>query len=218
MLKKILFVLEKIIDFILPPRTNFDIVKNLTEDKIHNLPKPKNLTQMDWVHPLFDYKDKRVKAIIWELKYKENLLPLDIIGRMLFDEILALISDVVLFDSDAKFLLIPIPTTSKNRAERGYNQTELIARSIIQNDNERLLLYSPQWLYKTKDTPRQSHSESKQERTKNLSGCFKADPRIGENIVILIDDVVTTGSTLSEAQSTLLSAGAKNVFAFTIAH
>ena len=127
-------------------------------------------------------------------------------------------SDIVLFDANAKFLLIPIPISLERRAERKYNQSEYIAKAILEYDQDRVLLYAPQWFSKIKETPRQSHSESKQERMKNLVGCFEADPRIGNSYVILIDDVVTTGSTLSEARSTLLSASARDVFAFTIAH
>ena len=52
----------------------------------------------------------------------------------------------------------------------------------------------------------------------NLINCFEASENIDGKYVILIDDVVTTGSTLSEARTTLLSAGAKEVLAFTIAH
>jgi predicted amidophosphoribosyltransferase len=81
-----------------------------------------------------------------------------------------------------------------------------------------LLLYAPQWFQKVKETPKQSRSESKQERIINLLGCFEADPRVEGKYIILVDDVVTTGSTLSEARKTLLSTEARDVLAFTIAH
>ena len=136
----------------------------------------------------------------------------------MYEEIVGLLSDIVLFDSDAKFLLIPIPITNERRGERGYNQSELICRAIIENDTERILLYAPQWLQKIKETPRQSHSQSREERIKNLADSFEANPQVEGKYVVLVDDVVTTGSTLSEARKTLLEAGARDVFAFTIAH
>ena len=207
-----------ILDFVLPPRSDFAIVKELNEEKINSLPKAENVAEMDWIHPLFHYKDNKVRAIIWELKYRENIFPLEHIGRLIYEEIIALISDIVLFDNDAQFLLIPIPITKERRIERGYNQSELIAKSILENDPERVLLYAPQWFEKIKETPKQSRSESKQERISNLIGSFGADNRVEGKYVILIDDVVTTGSTLFEARATLLSSGVRDVFAFTIAH
>lgn len=75
-------------------------------------------------------------------------------------------------------------------------------------------------LTKIKDTPSQTNSETRKARMENLRGCFFIkDPTVVANRnVILIDDVVTTGATLQEARQTLLSSGARNVIAFTIAH
>lgn len=173
---------------------------------------------MDWIHPLFHYKDRKVKAIIWELKYRGTTSPLETIGRLIFEEILDLSSDIALFNNTAEFLLIPIPITNERRHERGYNQSEYIAKAVLENDLGHMLLYAPQWFQKIRETPRQSHSESKEERKNNLLGCFEADPRVDGKYIILIDDVTTTGSTLHEARITLLAAGAQDVFAFTIAH
>ena len=182
------------------------------------MPEGSRVENKDWIHPLFAYRDRRVTAIIWELKYRENILPLEHIGRLLYEEIVSLMSDVILFDSDAEFLLIPIPISAERRSERGYNQSELIAKAILENDLEHRLLYTAQWFAKVKDTPSQSHSQSREERMQNLIHCFEADPRVEGKYIILIDDVVTTGSTLSEARDTLLSSSAHDVFAFTIAH
>jgi ComF family protein len=208
----------KLFDLLLPRRTDFEIVRNLSFDEIITLPKAEKVSGCDWIHPLFRYKDKRVKAIIWELKYKNNTAVLDHLGRLLYEEILELMYDAILFDNDTEFLLVPIPISNSRRIERGYNQSEYIAKAILENDSSHSLLYAPQWFSKVIDTPRQSRSASKAERMKNLTGCFEADPRVQNKYVILIDDVVTTGSTLCEARKTLLEAGARNVFAYTVAH
>lgn len=218
MFKEFLKFFNLILDFLLPLRSDYEIVKSLTEEKIHSLPKAEKILGLEWITALFQYKDRKVKAIIWELKYRENIIPLGVIGKMIFDEIVAVFSDIVLFDNDAEFLLIPIPMTDSAKGVRGYNQSELIAKAIIESDTQRILVYAPQWFRKVKDTPKQSRSESKTDRTKNLENCFEADSRVGGKYVILIDDVVTTGSTLKEARKTLLNAGARDVFAFTIAH
>lgn len=214
-LKKYLVLL---LDKILPPRTDASVVQKINKENVGDIKKSPKVEGMSWIFPLFHYKDPKTKAIIWELKYKENTTPLELIGKILYEEIISLTSDVVLFNGDAKFLLIPVPISTSRRIERGYNQSEYIAKSILEYDSEHILLYAPQWLQKIKDTEIQSRSTSKQERMKNLIGCFEANEKVSDKYVILIDDVVTTGSTLSEARSTLFSAGAKDVFAFTIAH
>jgi len=218
MLKSIQNFFLNLVDIILPLRSDFAIVKNLDEKSIANLPKAPPVEKLDWISPLWNYRDKKVKAIVWELKYKENTRALDFIGKIIFEEIIALMSDIILFDAEAEFVLIPIPISSERRALRGFNQSEYIAKAILEHDIGRKLLYAPQWLLKTKETESQSHTRVREERMKNLSGCFEANPNVASKYIFLIDDVVTTGSTLSEARTKLLSAGAREVFAFTIAH
>lgn len=205
-------------DFLLPARNDALIVGKINSENINNLEKAPPVSGLQWIYPLFHYRDKKVKAIIWELKYKENTRVLEFIGKIIYEEIISLISEIYLFNNEAKFLLIPIPISSSRRSERGFNQSEYIAKSVLEYDTEHILLYAPQWFQKIKETETQSHSKSKEERMKNLAGCFEASPNVEEKYIILIDDVVTTGSTLSEARTTLLSAGARDVFAFTIAH
>lgn len=218
MLKSLGNFLKQLVDFVLPPRSDFEIVKKLDEKAIAGLPKASPVENMDWIHPLFQYKDNKVRALVWELKYKDNAGPLEHIGKILYEEILALVSDILIFNNDAQFLLIPTPISNERRVERGYNQSEYIAKEILLNDLGHTLLYAPQWFSKTKETATQNKSHTKQERMENLIGCFEARPEVEGKYIILIDDVVTTGSTLSEARKTLLEAGARDVFAFTIAH
>ena len=59
----------------------------------------------------------------------------------------------------------------------------------------------------------------KSERLKNLKGCFSANSELVKNRnIILIDDVITTGTTMNEATKTLREAGAKKVIGFSLAH
>lgn len=218
MFKTIKKCFDYLLQYILPERRDYYIVKNLDEESIYKLPKPREIHGYDFIHALFDYRDKKVKAIVWELKYRENTLPLQTIGKMMFDEIISIVSDVILFDANAEFVILPVPMTPEAKVKRGYNQTELITKSTIENDTQRILLYAPQWLTKIKDTPKQSHSGTKEERINNLKDSFEADERLESKYVFVIDDVITTGSTLSEIKNTLTKVGVKKVFAFTIAH
>lgn len=218
MLKSIRDFFISLIEELLPRRNDYEIVSTLSTHDIHSLPRAGYMSGIGWIYPLFAYKHRAVKALIWELKYKENTRHLDTMAKMMFDEIVEEMSNILMFDSDARFILMPIPITAERRAHRGYNQSEYIAKSILENDVGHFLLYAPQWLEKIKETNPQSHSQSRQERMNNLTDCFRADPRVHRHYIILIDDVVTTGSTLSEAKKTLLNAGSRNVLAWTIAH
>ncbi|KKS56700.1 MAG: Competence protein F, partial [Candidatus Nomurabacteria bacterium GW2011_GWF1_42_40] len=75
-------------------------------------------------------------------------------------------------------------------------------------------------LIKPKDTKHQAHIENRSERLKNIIGSFtvKNSEIIKGRNIILIDDILTTGATLSEARKVLKRAGARKVIAFTVAH
>ncbi len=217
MLKKIYFYCVSLLDSLFPKRVNAHIVSSLSPDELISLPPP-HTNPLPHIQSLYTYKDPRVKAIIWELKYHGETTFLSTIGRMLYEEMIQTIADIRLFDRQARFALIPVPIHPHTRQERGYNQSEYIARSIIQYDTHHILLYAPQWLEKTKLTQRQSHTHSRQERLHNLSFAYRAHPNVSGYYVFLVDDVTTTGSTLQAAKETLQKSGSKAVYGFTIAH
>jgi competence protein ComFC len=73
---------------------------------------------------------------------------------------------------------------------------------------------------RTKETEHQAQIADRSFRLKNIRGVFEARncEEIKNRNIILIDDVITTGATLSEAKKVLERAGARSVIAFTIAH
>ncbi|MBY0376639.1 ComF family protein, partial [Patescibacteria group bacterium] len=75
-------------------------------------------------------------------------------------------------------------------------------------------------LLRIKDGPHQARIENRSERLKNIVGVFATNKNfdVKNRNIILIDDVTTTGGTLSEAKKVLKEAGARKVIAFTIAH
>lgn len=210
--------LMQLANYVAPERAHFVVVKGLTEKEIISLPRAPSLTHSPWITALFAYSDPRVRALIWELKYRANTRGLDTIGRLLYEHMTEVMADILTFDSDATFILLPVPLSEEKRADRGYNQSEYICREIVAADEQRTLLYAPQWLRKTIDTPPQSHTASREERLHNLKNCFEADHRTANHYAMVVDDVTTTGATLSEIRRTLLDTGVKEVYAFTIAH
>jgi ComF family protein len=111
-------------------------------------------------------------------------------------------------------IVVPIPLHPERQKTRGYNQSERLAHHFGQkiglpcNNNalERVRYTKPQV------------GLTAVERLENVDAAFLANPEIAKNkSVLLIDDVCTTGATLTAAANTLLSVGAKKVSAYCLA-
>ena len=107
------------------------------------------------------------------------------------------------------------PLSKKRLKQRGYDQAELLARAI----GAQLGLEPKPLLVKARDIPAQSGIEEEAARRANVLGAYVPLPgaQISGRRILLADDVVTSGSTLSECARTLLSAGAAEVCAVTLA-
>lgn len=118
-------------------------------------------------------------------------------------------------DATSVDVVIPVPLHTNRLKIRGYNQSGLLAASVARRIDR---LCDETSLVRIRDTEHQSRS-SGEERRVNLNGAFRcADPsRIRGRTVLLIDDVMTTGSTLDECSNTLLDGGAIRVIPFALA-
>ena len=106
--------------------------------------------------------------------------------------------------------IIPVPMYSADRRRRGYNQAELIARHVSEVISVPVIKNA---VVKKKATEQQKML-SGQERRENLKGAFfvEAPELIKGKSLLILDDVCTTGSTLSELTKLLISSGAKEIF------
>lgn len=112
-------------------------------------------------------------------------------------------------------MIIPVPIHKKRKLQRGYNQSELIAKGLAKNTGIKLVL---KLLYKKSNTIEQSKL-NKSERTKNVKNVYviiKTEEIEGKK-VLLFDDIYTTGATVNECSRILLQNGAKKVCVLTIA-
>ena len=111
-------------------------------------------------------------------------------------------------------LVVPVPLGRKRQQERGYNQVDLIARPFSLALG---LDYRPAALKRNRDTASQV-GLSAAERRANMKDAFSAKASVvrGKTVLVL-DDVSTTGSTLSSSAEALFQYGAKDVFALTVA-
>ena len=125
--------------------------------------------------------------------------------------------------SEAGELLVPVPLHRSRLRQRGYNQAEVIARAVRRGCAglavRRELDFVPGALVRSKVTAMQS-SLDQTERERNVTGAFVPGPdawRVAGATVVLIDDVVTTGATLSACARVLHEAGARSVTALCLA-
>ena len=112
-------------------------------------------------------------------------------------------------------IILPIPLHYKRQKERGFNQAELLAEELAKNYNKATDLSVMKRIKHTK----QQAKLKKEQRTENVKDaflCLKPDFVNAKNI-LLVDDVLTTGSTINECAKPLFSAGAKNVKAWVVA-
>lgn len=107
-----------------------------------------------------------------------------------------------------------VPISRKRFKKRGFNQSELMAQSLC-----KLLGRTPvETLIKVRDNAPQSRQKSHAARRANVIGAYRAvDIDLSGKSVLLIDDVVTTGSTVSECAHVLRVAGAEKVFVLSVA-
>ncbi|HZT80030.1 MAG TPA: ComF family protein [Gemmataceae bacterium] len=104
-------------------------------------------------------------------------------------------------------VVVPVPLHWWRRWRRGYNQSEALARGLAGRLG---LPCRPRWLRRVRNTPRQT-AQSPSARRANVRGAFRAGGDLSGKTVLLVDDVLTTGTTASEAARALLAAGAARV-------
>lgn len=107
-----------------------------------------------------------------------------------------------------------VPLHPSRQRERGYNQAELLAAVVARTTGWRL---ESSGLRRVRETASQVHLDARQRRD-NVDGAFAAEPDlVSGQRVLLVDDVLTTGATLSACACALCQAGAARVYGATIA-
>ncbi len=106
--------------------------------------------------------------------------------------------------ADEVDLIVPVPLHWSRRCYRGFNQSELLCFGLPEE------LLRPRSLRRIRATHAQVTLDPAARLT-NLQGAFAADPCVAGKVVLLVDDVVTSGTTASECAFTLKQAGAESV-------
>lgn len=112
-------------------------------------------------------------------------------------------------------LLSWIPISPQRKRERGYDQGELLAQALSRELNCPCVRV----LHKIRNTPPQSGIKDAAKRRANILGAYRVHDRqqIAGKRILLVDDVLTTGTTASECGKTLMIGGAKRIMLATVA-
>ena len=118
------------------------------------------------------------------------------------------------FGATSVDLVVPAPITMLHRYDRGFNQCEYLARGLAKRIDRK---YDATILRRT-GSPRRQAGLSAEERWLNVAGTFtvKKPELVAGRTILVVDDVMTTGATLSECAKTLKEAGAWRVFALSL--
>ena len=209
--------LETVQNLLVPEDAKIQKLLNLPRGKMRELLPSSPVYSRD-IFVLFDYQNKMVRTLVKAIKYKNNAGLRKRIAGILYEEILDIASEAALFDG-APPLLLPMPMSKLEKRKRGFNQCEELVREIkkIAGDNIEI---SYNTLEKIRETERQTNF-SREERQENVKNSMQAAPypRGGTpRTIIVLDDVYTTGASLSEARRALITSGAKRVLGIFIAH
>jgi ComF family protein len=193
----------RIVDSLFPPQGDALCVRGISSSEVATLFAP---NEVGGVQTLSRFRDARVRALIHEAKFHRSERAFTLLSTLLVRYVgeRHLPVDVI----------VPIPLSPRRLRERGYNQVERILSAGTLN-----VPIEPAVLERTKHTKPQTELE-RGERLKNVRGAFAVThpERVTGKHVLLVDDVTTTGATLSAARDTLLTASPASVTCIALAH
>jgi competence protein ComFC len=168
----------------------------------------------------FDYRDPLIKKAIWDLKYHNRFIIGQKLGKVLCESFLEDIADLKIYTKGGPILVIPVPLYNSRQKKRGYNQAKIIADSFCKSSEKEILKLMDNVVIKQINTEQQAKLTNRSRRIKNIRGAFKIinNEKVKGQTIIIIDDVTTTGGTITEIIKILKKSGAKKVIGLTVAH
>lgn len=171
------------------------------------IPPKKNISFVASWQAMWYYKDNVRDSI---LRYKFN-------GRISYGPVYArfLALRLMQWEMTDFDLITWVPISAKRRRKRGFDQVKILCVHTARELGRK----ATATLKKHRHTPAQSSLPHPSQRRANVLGAYRViDPKtvVGKRI-LLLDDVITTGSTVSECARVLLTAGAKEVYCAAIA-
>ena len=180
----------------------------LLDTPLDNAAEGRDMKYLQRAWACFSYKSP-VRDAILRVKFEEDRTPVHELGKLMAAKFGAC-------NLDKQFdIVIPVPVSHRTMRRRGYNQSVLLARQLAE---KYALPLEESVLLKTKETKRQIDI-GRDERRANVKGAYRlaANSFVSGKRILLVDDVITTGSTLDECAKTLQEAGAAECCALCLA-
>lgn len=152
-------------------------------------------------HNYFFKYENLIRSQILALKFKEKPYVYKTIAEILKNMQKS-------FENLKKYdIIVVVPVSKQRKRDRGYNQSELVAREISKIINAPI---AKKILIKVKNTVPQS-TLNKQQREENAKGVYEATnvTKLFNKKILIIDDIYTTGNTVNECANTLIQKGIK---------
>ena len=211
-------LISAILDILFPPRCVFcrSFLKNgekeICAECVEHLPYTTGGGEKTG-----DFFTVCVAPLYYADKVRESILRFKFHGATAYSKTYGkLLADCIRENLSGRYDLISwVPLSSKRLKERGYDQSMLLAMAAALELGDVAVCT----LDKMRDVEKQSIVGSAEKRRANISGAYRAaDPELVQGKrILLIDDIVTTGSTLSECARTLREAGADEVLCTAVA-
>jgi competence protein ComFC len=160
---------------------------------------------LDWCAAWGEYR-AGLEAVLHAFKFERH--------DFLDEPLASLMEGVARRRGDLSFdAVVPVPMSRAKLRRRGYNQAELLARSLSRRLGIRC---DPRLLSKTAEKQTQS-SLARAARAANVRGVFSAGPNNRGLAVLVVDDICTTGETFRACAEALIAGGARRVAAIAVA-
>lgn len=157
-----------------------------------------------------EYADETLRALILGFKFKRVKEASEPLSRLVASYL------ELLPKPWREFTFVPIPLNRQREKERGFNQSEIMARTIAKSLGCGVEAGN---LIRVKNTKPQSETGSYRERSQNIEAAFKLlkSREIRGRKIVVLDDVITSGATLTEAVRLLKTSHPKEILAITVA-
>ena len=189
----------------------------LCPDCADRLPRAEGADLPENTLACLSYNHPTTKRLVYLLKNRGSQAVAEVAARLM----LPWLSE--LSPAGQPIYLIPTPATSAKIRRRGYNQALILSEALrrMNTDRQRPIEIKTDWVKKTRSTKDQTETKNRYERSRNLNNAFITTSRFQPNpdaVLIVIDDVITTGSTFREISRTLKKAGGRSIAGLAFCH